>query len=316
MAVKFEDYYATLGVARSASQEELKRAFRKLAREYHPDMNQAPGAEARFKQINEAYEVLKDPETRKRYDALGENWKAGQDFSPPPGWGGQGGATFNINDLFGGAFGGGGGPGMGGGADASEFFRMFMGGGMGTSPGMGAGPGRRRAPQPTQMTWRVTLAQLYRGQKLKISFRLAGQPHSYDVAIPPGSGDGSVIRLSGRGEGGADLLLKLQVEPSPSFEVVGQDLHTQVNVTPWEHALGAQVELSTPDEATVQLRVPAGVKLGAKMRLRGKGLIKDKSGARGDLLVSLRLQNPPALSDEQRALYEQLASLSDYNPRS
>ncbi|MEC9397852.1 MAG: DnaJ C-terminal domain-containing protein [Myxococcota bacterium] len=336
MSVKFEDYYKVLGVSRSATQEELQSAFRKLARKYHPDVSKEPDAEEQFKRINEAYEVLKDPETRRRYDALGANWKAGQDFRPPPGWGGgggPGGAGFNqvnIEDLFGQQAGG-----------FSDFFKMFMGGGAGAPGFGGAGPGFGGQPfgagQPfggagtrtrqqakrgenVEVMARASLEDVYHGKKLHVSVRRQdGQNKQYAVKIPPGSTHGSNIRLSGQGSPGGyggkagDLILTLEITPHADFEVDGHDLITVVPILPWEAALGARVRARTMD-GEITLKVPAGVAGGSKLRARGKGLPVEKE-KRGDLYMRLEIVNPPTLTDAQRALYEQLAQASDFNPR-
>jgi len=334
LSVKFEDYYKVLGVSRSASQDELQSAFRKLARKYHPDVSKEPDAEEKFKKINEAYEVLKDPETRRRYDALGANWKAGQDFRPPPGWGGgAGGPGFNqvnIEDLFGGQAGG-----------FSDFFKMFMGNGGARGFGGGAGPGFGGQPfggagQPfpggtrtrqtakrgenVEVVARAELEDVYHGKKLHVGVRRAnGETKQYAVKIPPGSTQGSNIRLSGQGAPGAlggkagDLILTLEITPHPNFEVDGHDLITVVPISPWEAALGAKVRAKTMD-GEITLKIPAGVAGGSKLRARGKGLPSEKD-KRGDLYLRLEIVNPPTLSDAQRALYEQLAEISNFDPR-
>lgn len=339
MSVTFEDYYETLGVDRDASQDEIQRAYKKLARKYHPDVSDDPDAEDKFKAINEAYEVLKDPEKRKKYDKLGQNWKEGDRFQPPPGWddnvrvnmGGQG-----FEDIFGGAAGAGGG--------FSDFFESMFG----QQPGRGRG-GRTRQRQswghsPFQQQRRepvsrkgrshevefpVTLKDLYdcaeKRITLPIEYRDAqGRTHQetkkYKVKIPRGTTDGSTIRLKGQGEPGSgggeagDLLLKVNVAPHPLFEVDGVDLYTDIDLAPWEAALGTEVFVPTLD-GRVRMQVPAGASSGQKLRLRGKGLPKSKSGERGDLYVEIQIAVPEDLSDEQRQLFEQLEQVSDFEPR-
>ena len=318
--MKFEDYYSVLDVPPTASQDELQSAFRKLARKYHPDVSKEPDAEEQFKRVNEAYEVLKDPETRQCYDRLGEHYKSGQDFRPPPGWGGAGqgfgGQQVNIEDLFGQQAGG-----------FSDFFKNFMGGAQaaGSPYGGGQRSPRQRTARPVTGTSReasaaITLEQLYEGASLTVSATKSdGSSKSYSVKIPPGSLDGSVIRLGGQGEPGrhggkaGDLLLRLQLQPHPVFEVSGYDLSAAVPITPWEAALGAKVSAPTL-AGEVTLTIPAGVVGASRMRLKGKGL-PGKSGKRGDLYLRLDLVNPPKLSDEQRELYEQLAGASEFDPR-
>lgn len=332
MSIKYEDYYKVLGVSRSASQDEIQKGFRKLARKYHPDVSKEPDAEENFKRINEAYEVLKNPESRKRYDALGANWKAGQDFRPPPGWGGQAGGV-RFEDLFGGQAGG-----------FSDFFKIFMGqggapgagfggpggfggagfgpqpggfgGGAGFDPRAGAGrQGARKAPGKT-VEISVPLSVAYHGGKQSVNLRQAnGQPKSYTVKIPAGITSGQTIRLAGQvpaqmpGQAAGDLLLKIQLEAHPIFDVEGQNLSVTLDVTPWEAALGASVSAPT-FESPVRLKIPAGVVSGAKMRLKGKGL-----AGKGDLFVVIRIVNPPSLSERERELYEELARVSSFEPR-
>jgi len=308
MSVEYQDYYETLGVERDASQEEIQKAYKKLARKYHPDLNpDDPEAEEQFKLVGEAYEVLKDPETRKRYDALGANWKAGQRFEPPPGWQqAPGGFTVNF---------GGGGPGGGGGV--SDFFKLLfgnMGGGDprqaragrgggpfgGFGQGFGGGGQRRRQQWPqsgedidAELT--VTVEDLAHGNVKPVSLEVRERNASggwetdtktLKVRIPPGATAGKQIRLRGQGgkgvQGGkdGDLRLTLRVAPHPHFEVDGTNLKTDVRLAPWEAALGAKVEVPTPD-GPVNMTIPAGVQSGQKLRIGGRGLRKTKS-KRGD----------------------------------
>lgn len=341
MSVKFEDYYEVLGVPRSATEDEIRRAYRALARQYHPDLNKDPGAEDRFKQINEAYEVLKDPEKRQQYDLLGENWKAGDQFRPPPGWGGFGGGPGGVRFDMRGA----GGEDLGG---FSDFFKMFFGqqmnaggfggagpagfggagpAGFGAGPaGFGGGAGGPRAARPAagksrEQDLTVTLEEVYQGARKTIQIPSpGGPPEAITVRIPPGITDGKAIRLAGKGDpgfGGApagDLLLRVRIAAHPRFEVDGLDLSTTVGVAPWEAALGARVNVPTLDGEVV-LTIPSGVDSGTRMRLRGKGL-PGPGDARGDLYAELQLRVPPATSDEARALYEQLRALHPgFDPR-
>jgi curved DNA-binding protein len=319
MAVKYEDYYKTLGVARNASADDIQKAYRRLARKYHPDVNKEKAAEAQFKLINEAYEVLKDPEKRNRYDELGENWQAGQDFRPPPGWqtrsGGQrraGQAT--VEDIGG----------------FSDFFESIFGGsgfGARTSPfgGRTNGPHRRVRGEPGEdvtADLHISLGEVFHGGTRRIEVQTPGGPSkSIDVRIPRGATEGSTIRLAGQGNpsdsGGVagDLLLRVHVAPDPRFEIDGSTLKSVVPVTPWEAALGAKIEISLFD-STATVTVPPGSQSGQKLRLRGKGLPKRGAGKEhGDLIAELRIVVPKELSDEERALYEQLASVSNFDPR-
>ncbi|MFP4379247.1 MAG: DnaJ C-terminal domain-containing protein [Candidatus Sumerlaeia bacterium] len=332
MAVKFQDYYELLGVDRSASNEEIQKAFRKQARKYHPDINKTPEAEEKFKQINEAYEVLRDPEKRKRYDQLGQNYHAGQEFTPPPGW-------ENVNVNFGGGRPGGG-PNVkftsGDFGGFSDFFQSIfgdmMGGGFGGAQ-TGATGGRQsnawRAArgQDHEATIQVSLHEAAHGAKKRISLErvspagnggMKPEVSSYDVTIPKGVTDGSTIRLAGQGSPGmnggeaGDLYLKVKLQPDPRFEIQGHNLHTQVKLAPWEAALGGEVRVPTLD-GSVTMKVPAGTQSGQTLRLREKGLPKRK-GSPGDIMVKLQIATPKNLSDKERELFEELAKVSNFKP--
>ncbi|MBL8990612.1 MAG: J domain-containing protein [Phycisphaerae bacterium] len=322
MGVTFQDYYATLGVARTATAEEIQRAYRKLAREFHPDVNKSPGAQEKFKQAAEAYEVLKDPQRRARYDQLGADYKPGQEFRPPPGWRAtRNGATHgrHVHVKFGGA----GHEGFDN-AGFSEFFEAIFGGmehGEPVASVHGASAERRSArPRPgadEEAIVPISLREAFSGATRRVS--LAGKDKSFEVKIPPGVSDGQVIRLAGQGAAGTmnapagDLLLRIRVEPDPRFRVEGLDLHTVLPVSPWEAALGAKIDVETL-AGPVTLTVPPGAGSGQKLRLRGKGM-PGRAGAQGDLLVELRIAVPKTLSDAERTAYEQLAKASTFNPR-
>jgi curved DNA-binding protein len=321
--VQYQDYYQTLGVSRGASQDEIQKAYRKLARQLHPDVNKSPDAEPRFKAVTEAYEVLKDPDKRKRYDALGSNWRAGQEFTPPPGWEGArfdfGGREVDFEDL---------------GDGFSSFFEAFFGGRGGPFGGgfggarAGRGPRvQRGATQEVEIT--LTLEDLVRGgaKDFVLESQVAGPGGSpkvtrrtYSVRIPAGTREGTTIRLAGQGGGGSlggppgDLLLHVRLAPHPRLRVDGDDdLEVDVPVAPWEAALGAKVPVPLLEgEAT--LSVPAGSSSGTRLRLRGQGLPR-RDGARGDLLAVLQVVLPKELTDEERELYERLARTSPFRPR-
>lgn len=336
MAVKFEDYYQTLGVKRDAAQDEIQRAFRKLARQYHPDVNKDPAAQTKFAKINEAYEVLKDPEKRKKYDQLGQNWKSGQDFRPPPGWenvhfdfsgpGGRSGgfSPEGFSDFFemffgrGGAGGGPGGAAGGAGAGPRGFEEVF--GRRGTGPGGGfeevfggnarAGRGAG-APAEQEAELQLTLEEAYHGGSRRLELQSPEGRKTVDVRIPAGITDGAKIRL--RGEG---LVLKVKIQPHPRFKVHGHDLTTEVKVAPWEAALGGKADVQTLDGA-ITLTLPPGAQSGQKLRLKGKGLPKrGGNDERGDLLVRVMIAVPKNVTDQQRELWEKLRDASDFNPRS
>jgi curved DNA-binding protein len=322
MAVAFRDYYEALGVPRDASQDEIKSAYRKLARKYHPDVSKEEDADDRFKEVSEAYEVLRDPEKREKYDRLGANWKAGDDVSGAQGFrgGGAGGGGFGDGVQF--DFGG-------GGADFSDFFDSFFssrgGGGMGGGRGFPGGGGARTAGRngfstrgtDAEAELELSLEEAARGGRRKI--RLA-DGRDYDVNVPPGVRDGQRIRLAGEGGAGVgggppgDLFLRVRIRPDPRFAVDGSDLYTELPVTPWEAALGAEVEIPTLDGGTRRLRVPPGSSSGRRLRLRGQGLPKPDGGS-GDLYAVVEIEVPKSLSDGERELFERLAEVSDFDPR-
>ena len=314
MAVRYQDYYQILGVERGASAKEIQAAYRKLARELHPDVNKTAGAEDRFKQVTEAYEVLKDPEKRKRYDQLGANWRDGQEFSPPPGFEGL---RFDFGEGDFGDLGSG----------FSSFFEAMFGEGRGPTRRAARSRPRRGATHEAEV--QLTLEELVRGGTHTITLQridhdARGVPHSqrqsYDVRIPPGTTEGTTIRLAGQGAPGAaggpsgDLLLHVRLAPHAAFEVRGYDLATTLKVTPWEAALGAQIEVPLL-QGRAALTVPAGSSSGRSLRLRGQGLPR-RDGSRADLLVELAIHVPRELSARERELFEQLARESGFDPRS
>ena len=305
MAIKFEDYYKLLGVERSAKPEEIKAAYRKLARKLHPDVNKDdPTAAERFGKVSEAYEVLSDPDKRERYNRLGENWKHGQNIGP---------------DDFGFRGGRGAGPGGPGGgfnfqgADASDFFESLFGqrpGGRsrgGGDPfgggGGGFGGGGRSAPPPRDQEHEVEipLADAARGSSMTLNVQGLDGTKSIDVNIPRGVKDGSVIRL--RGEG---IRLRIRLKRDPRFEVTGHDLTADVPIPPATAALGGKVDVPTLD-GTVEMTVPPGTPSGGRLRLRGKGLPTSAKGDEvGDLYARLKITVPKSLTDDQRKAYEAL----------
>jgi curved DNA-binding protein len=319
MAVKFQDYYETLGVNRNASDDEIKRAYRKLARKYHPDVNKEKDAEEKFKQVNEAHEVLKDPEKRKLYDQLGADWEAGQDFKPPPGW-------ENVHFEF---QTGPGGDAFGFGGGFSDFFETLFGGRM---AGRGGASARQAAwvmrGQDHEAEIQVSLEEAYHGATRTLTL----QGHEVDdqgqvrpvvqnlqVKIPAGVADGTRIRLTGKGGAGmgggpaGDLYLKVHIEPHPRFRVDGHDLLVEVPVTPWEAALGTMVEIPIMG-GSVNLKIPPGTQSGQKLRLRGKGLPR-KGHDRGDLFAAVKIVIPKSQTPQEKELFEELARVSSFNPR-
>ena len=327
--MEFKDYYQTLGVAKSASDKEIKQAYRKLARKHHPDVN--PGdksAETRFKEINEAYEVLGDPEKRRKYDELGANWRmyeqaqqSGQGFGGGSPFGGPGGA-WNINvggpggyrtmteeemhDLFGNE------------DPFSDFFKTFFGGGGARE----AGPRGRQTRAPRTQKGRdieheveLTLEEAYHGATRRISIKQGGHARSVDVRIPPGVKDGSRVRAAGEGESGSnggasgDLYLRVRIRPHPIFERDGSDLRAKVAVPVTTAVLGGEAQVPTIT-GSVRLKIPETTQSGQVFRLKGHGMPHvGKPDERGDLFATVEIQLPRALSKDQRQYYEALAKL-------
>src|SRR5436309_13306478 len=290
MAVQFRDYYETLGVSKTATEDEIRSAFRKLARKYHPDVaKDKKAAEEKFKQINEAYEVLSDPEKRQKYDQLGASWNQPGGFQPPPQWGGQPGGGFYRS----GGDGGGGVEFELGGTGFSECFEACFGGGRGRSAfgGFGGREATAERGADVEADILVTLEEALHGSTRPVSLRRAGsnKVESYQVKIPRGVHEGQRIRLAGQGEAGAsggksgDLFLRVRLARHPDFTVVGSDLIHEVKIPPWQAVLGTELKVPTL-EGDVRLKVPPGTRSGQRFRLRGRGLT-GSSGTRGDLYV-------------------------------
>lgn len=309
MGVEYKDYYEILGVSRTASQAEIRKAYRKLAKEHHPDVNKESGADERYKEINEAYEVLKDPEKRQKYDTLGAGWQQGQDFTPPPGWGGGG-----VHVDFGGDAGG-----------FSDFFQTIFGGFAGGGRGVSMDDLFRGQARPSdeEMSLELTLEDILGGGTKTISMEQVvrgqdGYPartrRTLNVNLPQGISDGARIKLKGKGSHGGDLHIVVRVAPHPKFSVEGYDLVSSIKISPWEAALGASVPVSTLD-GTVTMKLPAGSQTGKRLRLKGKGLPRRKGAQPGDLIVRLEVIVPEQLSDRERELFESLARESSFSPR-
>jgi len=315
MPVQFRDYYETLGVSKTASEDEIRSAFRKLARKYHPDVaKDKKAAEEKFKQINEAYEVLSDPEKRKKYDQLGANWNQPGGFQPPPDWGGQqpGGGFYR--------YGGGGDGGVEfefGGTGFSDFFEAFFGGGRGRSAFGGFGRSQAEAERGSDVEAdiMVPLEEALNGATRTVSLRRAGSKkvETYQVKIPRGVREGQRIRLAGQGEAGerggksGDLFLRVRLARHPDFQVEGSDLIHEGRIFPWQAVLGTELQVSTL-EGNVRLKVPPGTRSGQRFRLRGRGL-PGVSGGRGDLYVELQVEVPKKISERERELWTELARL-------
>jgi curved DNA-binding protein len=301
----YKDYYVTLKVKKDASQEEIQKAYRKLARKLHPDVNKASDAEAKFKEIGEAYEVLKDPEKRQRYDQFGSSWKGTPGGGVPP----------NFQGFEGGPFHFGGSAQAGSPEGFSSFFEMLFG--QAASAGRGntawSGFGGPRPGGDVEAALSLSFEDAMKGGQREISYEdpRTGKRRSVSVKIPPAVRTGQRIRLAqrgGSGEDGAtpgDLYLRLEVLPDPRFRVEGNDLYTPLSVSPAQGALGGEAEVETPD-GRVRVKIPAGSSSGRKIRLRKRGL-RQNNGERGDLFAEIRIVVPDALTDRQRELYQQLA---------
>ena len=314
--MEYKDYYRSLGVSKTASEDEIQRAYRKLARKYHPDVNRDPGAEDRFKEITEAYEVLKDKTKRSTYDRYGSAWKqAGRAGTPPPGF---------ENIRF--DFGGGGGS---GGSGFSSFFESLFGNRGGRSPfGGGFGdqdfseftsaPGGaswgRAADQ--EATLALTIEEAARGgtRDVTIADSMSGRSRTYSVNLPRGVRPGQKIRLSRRDEGNAsgNLILKVELKPHDRLRLDGLDLHCDLPLAPWEAALGTEAIVRTLD-GSVKVRIPPGTSSGRKIRLRGHGFPNPK-GPDGDLFAEIKIVLPKKLEERERELFEELAKVSSFRP--
>jgi curved DNA-binding protein len=314
MAVQFRDYYETLGVSKNATEDEIKSAFRKLARKHHPDVaKDKKAAEEKFKQINEAYEVLSDPDKRQKYDQLGANWNQPGGFQPPPQWGQQPGGGFHQ-------WGGDGGGGVEfefGGTGFSDFFEAFFGGGRGRSAfgGFGGREATAERGSDVEADILVTLEEALHGSTRTISLRRSGsnKVETYQVKIPKGVHEGQRIRLAGQGEAGArggksgDLFLRVRLAKHPDFSVEGSDLIHEVKIAPWQAALGTELKVPTLG-GSARLKIPPGTQGGQRFRLREHGL-PSASGKRGDLYVVAQIQIPKKLTEREREIWGQLAKL-------
>ena len=312
------DYYEILGVPRNASQEDIQRAYRRLARAYHPDLNSDPAAEDRFKDISEAYNVLSDPATRRRYDAFGPDFRQIPEDVDPDAWrrsrAGAGTGAGRAGTAGAGAGGAGGGFRYGAGGtdfDIEDLFGGLFGGRSGR--GWGPVPG---ADQEAELP--LTVEEAYRGGRKSVTIGGAGQ-RAFEVNIPPGVTDGQRIRLAGQGGRGSDgarsgdLYFIVRILPHPVYRVQGRDLYLDLRLAPWEAALGTSVPVDTPG-GEAKVTVPPGTSCGRRLRLRGRGLPNPR-GQPGDLFAEAKIMVPARLSPAERQLFEQLAAASDFDPR-
>jgi len=323
MPVQYKDYYEVLGVPRSATDADIKKAFRKLAREFHPDVaKDKKRAEEKFKEVNEAYEVLGDPEKRKKYDELGANWKSGSEFRPPPGWEQSFGGGRRTRSA---------GPGHVefefGGTGFSDFFEQFFGSRRGASGGFGRGAGGfdegvefAQSGRDIEGDIMVTLEEAMHGSVRSVNVSHGRKTENYQVKVPAGVTEGQKLRLAGKGEQGSgggqagDLFLRVRLARHPDFEVVDHNLIYEADLAPWEAVLGAN--LSVPTLAgRVNIKIPPGTQTGQKLRVRGRGLTL-REGGHGDLIVVARVVVPEKITEAERKQWEQLARESHFNPRS
>ena len=313
MSTAYKDYYEILGVEKSADAKEIKKAYRKLAREFHPDVNHDPGAEEKFKEIAEAYEVLGDEDKREQYDSIGTGYSAGQDFRPPPGWEHGAGTEYEYRTA----------------GDFSDFFEQMFGGRGGPSFRTEyRRPPMRGADHEAEIE--VSLQEAFDGIRRRISLEAAeitpeGQVERHtktlDVAVPAGSTEGTRIRLKGQGGAGTDgapngdLFLRVSIRPDRRFELEGRNLRTYLDIAPWEAALGAKVPLKLMDGKTASLTIRPGARSGTHLRLKGRGMPARGRKQPGDIIAELRIVVPEELSDAEKELFEKLAETSDFNPR-
>lgn len=292
--MQFKDYYGILGVEPNAGDAEIKTAYRRLARKYHPDVSKEPGAEDMFKSVNEAYEALRDPEKRKAYDSLrARGYRPGDDVQPPPGGFGAGPGGVDFDEIF---------AGGGAGGGFSDFFEQMFGrraGGGYAGPQPGRGPAQPRGDTRARLA--VTLETIYRGD----SVRVPVMGKTFEVRIPRGIRPGQVVRLPRQGQHGGDLLLEIEYAAHPEFEVDGRNVIHTLPIAPWDAALGATVSVATLG-GRVELKIPAGSEAGRKLRLRGRGLPGTGGAPDGDQIVELEIQAPVARDRQQIAAYEAL----------
>lgn len=301
--MKYKDYYEVLGVGRDADPAEIKRAYKRLARKYHPDVSKEPDAEARFKEVGEAYDVLRDKDKRATYDNLGSGWHSGDEFSPPPGWDfaarsghGFSGERFDFSDFLDGLFGGGSGRGD---PFAAHFHDSRARGG------------------DERASIVITLEEAYRGGERALSLNSArGASRRLKVRIPAGVRQGQQIRLAGQGQAGpgrhsGDLFLTVEFAPHALFRAEGKDVHMNLPIAPWEAALGATLKVPTLG-GKVDLKIPPGSQSGRRLRLKGRGLGGSKAG---DQYVTLQIMTPPADTEAAKGAYRSMAKAFDFNPR-
>jgi curved DNA-binding protein len=287
--MQYKDYYGTLGVARGAEAEEIKRAYRKQARKYHPDVSKEKNAEEKFKEVQEAYEVLRDSDKRAAYDQLGRDYRPGQQFRPPPDWeqrfGQAGAGSQRFSDING----------------FSDFFSSLFGGGAAANFGQAEADGGQIE---------VSIEEAYAGTRRRVTIRENGRARQVDVQIPPGVSDGQALRIGTAGARGT-LIMRVKLRPHPIFSLLGRDVHVELPLAPWEAALGAKIAVPTLG-GTVELTIPAGAQAGQKLRLRGRGFPGTPTG---DQFVTVKIVTPVADTPKGKEAYERLKREFNFNPR-
>lgn len=311
--MKYKDYYQVMGLSRDANQDEIKRAYRKLARKYHPDVSKEADAEAKFKELGEAYEVLKDPEKRAAYNQLGANWKTGQDFKPPPNW--DEGFEFKGGGFTGGDA-----------SDFSDFFEQLFGRAGFHNADTERHFGERLRGQDSHAKILIDLEDSYHGATRTVSIstpemnangQLQVKHRNLNIKIPKGVTPGQHIKLKGQGNPAlgsgqaGDLFLEIAFNNHPLYRVSETDVYLDLPITPWEAALGAKIKIPTP-EGKVDLKIPPNSKQGSKLRLAGRGLPGKVSG---DFFVMLQIVLPPANTEQEKAIYQNMQQTLDFNPR-
>ena len=292
MGVQYKDYYKILGVSRDAKPDEIRKAYRKLAKQYHPDVSKEKNAEEKYKEINEAYEVLKDPEKRQKYDTLGMNWQSGQDFTPPPNW---------QHVEFGGDMGG-----------FSDFFQTLFGhagGSFGNFGDIFSGNSRYHQPvrRDSEVDLTLSLEDVLKGGIHSLIFNGSNGKRTLNVRLPKGITEGSQIKLPNKSDGGGDIYVNIHIAPHKIFEINGSDLTREIKVPVWDAVLGKDIPVETLN-GSVTIKMPPGIQDGQKLRLRGKGLPK-RDGTDGDLFVRVKIEIPRHLNSKQKNLWQELAKL-------
>ena len=292
MGVQYKDYYKILGVSRDAKLTEIRAAYRKLAKQYHPDVSKEKDAEEKYKEINEAYEVLKDPEKRQKYDTLGMNWQSGQDFTPPPGW---------QHVEFGGDMGG-----------FSDFFQTIFGGGGRNFGGFqdifsNASSFHNPAQKDIEVSVTLSLKDVIKGGVHNFAFNGSNGKKDIKVNLPQGITEGTKIKLPGQADGGGDIYVTVHIEPDRFFEVNGYDLISEINIPVFDAVLGKNITVKTLD-GEVTVKMPAGMQNGQQLRIKGKGMPK-RDGTNGDLYVKIKINIPKRLTSKQKDLWQELAKL-------